>query len=50
LTESTVGGERGGGTRLTAEGRDIVSKFRVFTRGLKETVEQQFEKAFGGGT
>jgi molybdate transport system regulatory protein len=49
LTESSVGGERGGGTRLTAEGREVVRRFRAFMEGLKEIIERQFEEAFGRG-
>jgi molybdate transport system regulatory protein len=47
LTERTVGGEHGGGTRLTAAGREWVRQFRTFTEGLKETVERRFEETFG---
>ncbi len=46
LVESTVGGEHGGGTRLTANGRALVRQFRAFTEGLKETVERRFEETF----
>jgi len=47
LTQRTVGGKHGGGTYLTPEGREYVRHFRAFTAGLKETVNKQFEKAFG---
>lgn len=49
LTERSVGGPRGGGTQLTAEGRVYVRKFRTFTRGLKERLDQQFKETFGHG-
>jgi molybdate transport system regulatory protein len=47
LTERTIGGTSGGGTRLTAEGREYVRKFRQFMRGLKEMAEKQYQEAFG---
>jgi molybdate transport system regulatory protein len=46
LTERTVGGTSGGGTRLTVEGREYVHKFHMFMTGLKEMTEQQFHAAF----
>lgn len=47
LTQRTVGGKRGGGTHLTAEGRAYVRHFHVFIAGFKDRVEQQFREAFG---
>src|SRR5262245_11490560 len=46
LTERTVGGMSGGGTRLTVEGRQYVHKFHLLMTGLKEMAEQQFKSAF----
>lgn len=46
LTQRVVGGRYGGGAGLTPEGREYVRKFREFTAGLKEMVEQQYKKAF----
>jgi len=47
LTERTVGGPHGGGTRLTAEGRACVRKFRRCMAGFKEAVHQRFKEQFG---
>ena len=47
LTQRTVGGNRGGGTQLTAEGRAYVCHFHAFIAGFKERVVQQFHEAFG---
>jgi molybdate transport system regulatory protein len=46
LTERTTGGKRGGGTRLTIEGKECVRRFRHFSRGLKDIVEQRFHESF----
>ncbi|MGE0821660.1 MAG: winged helix-turn-helix domain-containing protein [Candidatus Binatia bacterium] len=47
LTQRTVGGARGGGTCLTAEGREQVRHFREFTDGLKAIIEKRYQKTFG---
>jgi len=47
LTERSVGGPHGGGTRLTAEGRVCVRKFRLCMAGLKGTVNKRFKEQFG---
>jgi molybdate transport system regulatory protein len=47
LTQRTVGGNHGGGTSLTPEGRVYVRQFREFMAGLKERVDKQFKAAFG---
>ena len=46
LTESTVGGVGGGGTRLTPAAHEYLHRFHQFSDGLKELVEQRFEEAF----
>jgi len=46
LAESTVGGVGGGGTRLTPAAQEYLQRFHQFSNGLKELVEQRFEKAF----
>jgi molybdate transport system regulatory protein len=46
LTERSVGGPHGGGTRLTAEGRARVRTFRRCMAGLKETVNRRFKAQF----
>src|SRR5262247_2532577 len=47
LTERTVGGKRGGGTRLTSAGRIYVSRFHAYVAGLKGIADKQFTEAFG---
>jgi molybdenum-dependent DNA-binding transcriptional regulator ModE len=36
----------GGGAQLTAQGHDLVKKFRAFERGLGDEIEQRFADAF----
>jgi molybdate transport system regulatory protein len=50
LTESQTGGSSGGGTRLTAEGREYIRKYRAFTDGLMGIVSRRFEETFGRTT
>ena len=41
------GGARGGSTRLTAEGRDLVTRFNRYAQAVEETLARAFEEAFG---
>jgi len=47
LLETEVGGEGGGGARLTKEARDLVRRFRRFEAGLEEVILDRYDKAFG---
>ncbi len=44
--ETQTGGVGGGGARLTPEGRAYVQRFRQFTAGLNDLVQQRFKEAF----
>jgi molybdate transport system regulatory protein len=43
LVETASGGSEGGGSRLTADGRDLVERFRRVTAGLPETAQDRFD-------
>ena len=47
LVNAQVGGVHGGGAELTAQGRELIKKFRAFDQGLSDEVEQRFADAFG---
>ena len=47
LLETESGGSDGGGSRLTAEARDLVRRFRRVTAGVSELVEARFQAEFG---
>jgi molybdate transport system regulatory protein len=47
LVSAQVGGVHGGGAELTAQGRELIKKFRVFDQGLSDEIEQRFAGAFG---
>jgi len=49
LLDTEVGGEGGGGARLTAEAKDLVRRFHRFESGLDVEVERRYQKAFGSG-
>ncbi len=46
LLRRQAGGRRGGGTRLTPAGRQIVAKFRSFAANLEQQVERQFRRVY----
>ena len=48
LLETEVGGEGGGGARLTDEARDFVDRFHRFEAGLEEEILRRYDGAFGG--
>ncbi len=48
LLERRPGGRPGGGTRLTAEGRRFLQRYRRFRRGLDELVDRHFRRSFRG--
>jgi molybdate transport system regulatory protein len=48
LLETQSGGADGGGSALTPEARDLVSRFRRVDRGIEEIVEKRFASELGG--
>jgi molybdate transport system regulatory protein len=46
LLERRPGAGPRGGMRLTAEGRQLVTRYRRFRTGLDRTVERQFKSVF----
>lgn len=48
LLERTPGGGVEGGTRLTAEGRAFLARYRRFRRGLDAVVDRHFARSFPG--
>ena len=49
LVASSSGGAEGGRTVLTAEGRDLVRRFRELSAGIQQLVEERFRGRFGAG-
>lgn len=47
LLESESGGVDGGGSRLTAEARDICRRFHRVSSGIQEVVSRRFAAEFG---
>lgn len=47
LVDTEVGGEGGGGARLTPAARDLVRRFREFESGLEEEIARRYRSAFG---
>ena len=47
LVDAQVGGAGGGGAQLTAKGHELIKKFRVFSQGLSEEIDQRFDATFG---
>jgi len=46
LVDAQVGGVHGGGAELTAKGRELIKKFRAFSQGFSDEIDERFEKAF----
>lgn len=46
LTERVSGGRRGGGSRLTEEGRNMMEKYQAFESEARQAVDTLFEKYF----
>lgn len=46
LTERVSGGRQGGGSRVTAEGRNMMEKYLAFEKEAREAVDLVFEKYF----
>lgn len=47
LLESSAGGVRGGGSRLSAEGRRLVEAYERYERAAHEALRAAFERVFG---
>lgn len=47
LLRTESGGPDGGGSRLSAEGRELVRRFRRVTAGVTELVERRYREEFG---
>ena len=47
LLDSESGGADGGGSRLTAEARDLCRRFRRVSSGIQEVVSRRFAAEFG---
>lgn len=48
LLERHSGGERGGGSSLTAEALELVGRYRGFLQSVEGTLETRFTQAFAG--
>lgn len=49
LVESTAGGAKGGGSRLTAEGRRLVERYEGYRSAVEEGMRREFGEVFGRG-
>lgn len=47
LLETEVGGEGGGGARLTQEAKDFIARFHRFEEGLDDEILRRYKTAFG---
>ena len=48
LTERTVGGAGGGGSRLTPEGRELVRRYRALEAACSDDLEKNYAACFSG--
>ena len=46
LVRKQTGGQGGGSARLTAEARDLLSKYARLSRGMEEKVDEKFRRIF----
>lgn len=46
LVDSQSGGVEGGGSTLTPAARDLLRRYKEFSKGLEELVNQRFREAF----
>jgi len=46
LVNAQVGGVGGGGAELTDRGRELLRKFRAFSEGLSDEIDQRFKVNF----
>lgn len=47
LVDSQSGGAEGGGSTLTPAAKDLLRRYRQFSQGIEELVDQRFREAFG---
>jgi molybdate transport system regulatory protein len=47
LLDTEVGGEGGGGAKLTPRAEDLVRRFHRFVDGIDDEIAVRFERAFG---
>jgi molybdate transport system regulatory protein len=47
LLETEVGGEGGGGARLTDEAKNFIARFHRFEEGLDDEILRRYRDAFG---
>lgn len=47
LVERHAGGKNGGGALLTKEAKDFVSKYEMMEEGIREIVDERFQRIFG---
>lgn len=47
LLETEVGGEGGGGARLTTRAEELMDRFRRLVKGMDVEIAERFERAFG---
>ena len=48
LTERTIGGAGGGGSRLTAEARDLLDRYEAFEAACENDLRRNFSECFSG--
>lgn len=48
LTERTIGGVGGGGSRLTAEARDLLNRYEAFEAACEKDLQRNFSECFSG--
>jgi molybdate transport system regulatory protein len=49
LVERTVGGRNGGGAVITPGARTLLRRFEALENGVREFVDERFDKLFKGG-
>jgi molybdate transport system regulatory protein len=47
LLETEVGGEGGGGARLTSRAEELIDRFQRLVNGMDVEIAERFERAFG---
>lgn len=48
LTERTIGGAGGGGSRLTAEAKDLLARYEAFEHACEDDLRRNFSECFSG--
>jgi molybdate transport system regulatory protein len=47
LLERKVGGQSGGGSRVTSQGKDLMGRYERFRRDVEKDLEKIYDKHFG---